>query len=83
MKTRKEKAIDLILLGMAIQWIPSAILRMDIQWIPFAILGGFFVGLDKLWSIFGLLGYIFFIIGYIFFIKGCLLYAQSKGYVAA
>lgn len=43
MKTRKEKAIDLILLGIAIQWIPSA------------IVGAFSVELDKRSPVFGLL----------------------------
>ncbi len=74
MKNNKEKGIDLILLGMAISWIPAAIL-------------GRLVDLDKLSPPFGALVPLFslglFIIGLLFFIKGCRLYVQSKGYASA
>lgn len=72
MKTRKEKAINLILLGLALKFFPLLILGLFTE--PFSNL---FFGLRSLISflIFGL-----FIVGYVFFIKGCCLYTESKGY---
>lgn len=68
----KGKALDRILLGLAVQFIPSF------------LVGTFVTDLNKLpslWSLilsFSALG--FFVGGYVFFIKGCRHYVQSKGY---
>ena len=72
MKTPKEKAIALVLIGLAIQFIPLFIigllfLSFNVKNSPPNLLLSFLI-LDL------------FLLGYIFFIKGCCLYAKSKGY---
>ncbi len=72
MKTLKEKAIALVLIGLAIQFIPLFIigllfLSFNVKNSPPNLLLSFLI-LDL------------FLLGYIFFIKGCCLYAKSKGY---
>ncbi len=72
MQIKKEKAINRILLGLAVKYV------------PLIILGTFVKDLKELPSIlsfvisFSVLG--LFIGGYVFFIKGCCQYTQSKGY---
>jgi uncharacterized protein len=76
MRTQKDKAINLILLGMAIQFIPLIlggvllnIFAKSLKYLPKSAPA--LVGLCILST---------FLIGYIFLIKGCRLYIQSKGY---
>lgn len=67
-KTKKEKAINLILLGLALKYLPLiavAIFVKNINNLPYIL-------------VFLILG--LFLLGYTSFIKGCGLYAQSKGY---
>ncbi len=66
MKTKKEKAINLILLGLALKYVPLitvAIFVENITNLPYIL---YFL--------------ILFLLGYTLFIKGCCLYTQSKGY---
>ena len=71
---KKEKAINHILLGLALQFGPSITLVLYVKY------------LDSLFAISGILiffiilGLGFFLVGYGFFIKGCRLYIKSKGY---
>lgn len=68
MKNKKEKAINLILLGLALKYLPLiaiAIFIENLNNLPYTLF--FFIS--------GL-----FLLGYTSFIKGCSLYAQSKGY---
>jgi len=78
MKTQKEKAINLIWLGVALKFVPVLILQV--------IFPEYFkdsshnlspVYLPPLLSF---LFYSLFLIGYRFFIEGCCLYIESKGY---
>ncbi|MEH2183614.1 hypothetical protein [Nostoc sp.] len=69
----KEKAINKILLGLALKFIPLIII---------GLLKGYLNNLLPSLSIlisFLILG--FFLVGYVFFIKGCYLYSQTKGYL--
>lgn len=72
MQIKKEKAINRILLGLAVQYIPSIMLGTivkDLKELPSIL------SLVISFSVLGL-----FIGGYVFFIKGCCQYTQSKGY---
>ena len=72
MQIKKEKAINLILLGLAVQYVPL---------IPLGIFAKDLNKLPSIWSLvisFSIIG--FFIWGYIFLLKGCRRYVQSKGY---
>lgn len=72
MQIKKAKAINRILLGLAVQYIPLILLGTivkDLKELP-SILSSVIS--------FSALG--FFVGGYVFFIKGCRQYTQSKGY---
>lgn len=72
MQFSKEKAINRILLGLAVQYVPLIMLGTivkDLKELPSIL---------SLVISFSALG--FFIGGYVFFIKGCRQYTQSKGY---
>lgn len=72
MQIKKEKAINRILLGLAVQYIPLIILGTivkDLKELPSIL---------SLVISFSMLG--LFIGGYVFSIKGCCQYTQSKGY---
>jgi uncharacterized protein len=72
MQIKKEQAINRILLGLAVQYIPLIILGTIVEELK---------ELSSILSVvisFSALG--FFIVGYVFFIKGCRQYTQSKGY---
>lgn len=72
MKTNKEKAIDLILLGMAFYFIPLII---------GGIVGTYFKDLHpEFLSLISLVVLSLILIGYIPFVKGCCLYISSKGH---
>ncbi len=74
MKNKKEKAIDLILLGLALQITPSIIL------IPFSKMLKY-SSLSWNWDIpISCLTLGLFLGGYVYLIKGCCLYIESKGY---
>ena len=71
MTIKKDKAINLILLG------------LTIKFAPLIILGIFKEDLKSFSSILTLLSFLtlgLFLVGYILFIKGCRLYTESKGY---
>ncbi|MBD0388578.1 MAG: CPBP family intramembrane metalloprotease [Nostoc sp. C3-bin3] len=69
---KKEKAINQILLGLALKFVPLITLGLSKEY------------LNTLFSIYGvlisflILGFV--LVGYGFFIKGCRLYIESKGY---
>ncbi|MCW5316711.1 CPBP family intramembrane metalloprotease [Nostoc sp. KVJ3] len=69
---KKEKAINQILLGLALKFFPLIILGLFKGY-----LNTFFPNLSILIAIL-IVG--FFLVGYRFFIKGCYLYSKSKGY---
>ncbi len=72
MQIKKEKALNRILLGLAVQYIPLFLLGTivkDIKELP-----------SILSSVISLSALGFFVGGYVFFIKGCRQYTQSKGY---
>ncbi|WP_445630795.1 lysostaphin resistance A-like protein [Nostoc sp. DSM 114167] len=68
----KEKAINQILLGLALKFVPLIIVGLFKGY-----LNSFFPNLSILIAIL-IVG--FFLVGYVFFIKGCYLYSKSKGY---
>lgn len=69
---KKEKAINQILLGLALKFVPLITLGLSKEY------------LNTLFSIYGvLISFLtlgFVLVGYGFFIKGCRLYIESKGY---
>lgn len=72
MQISKEKAINLIMLGLAIKYVPliaTMIFAKTLNKLPFVL------SLIIFFLLIGLL-----LVGYIFFIKGCCLYTKSKGY---
>lgn len=81
MTINKEKAINLILLGLTIQFAPLIIFSI---FLPFLAI--FKESLNSLSPTLNLLISLlilgFFLVGYGFFVKGCGLYIESKGYVS-
>ncbi|MEH2204552.1 MAG: type II CAAX endopeptidase family protein [Nostoc sp.] len=68
----KEKAINQILLGLALKFFPLIILGLFKRY-----LNSLFPNLSILIAV---LIVVFFLVGYVFFIKGCYIYSKSKGY---
>jgi membrane protease YdiL (CAAX protease family) len=78
MTINKEKAINVILLGLTIQFAPLIILSIFL-----AIFEEYLKSLSPtLKALISLLILGFFLVGYGFFVKGCGLYIKSKGYVS-
>ncbi len=72
MQISKEKAINLIMLGLAIKYVPliaTMVFAKTLNKLPFVL------SLIIFFLLIGLL-----LVGYIFFVKGCCLYTKSKGY---